>query len=240
MKLIPSLAIIAIAMCLNLSAGQPAFNPAHIDVYITPYYNSDGPTVSVGKFSKGLAAKNESQVVETITKMKESWATLSFAELYVASIRLYDLGYRKESIYWYYTAQYRGRLFGMLLDKSKMGGIGSKGFELLQAQGAFFQLAGPYITGYAFTNFDHLMEVIAQVRKEGEGLPDMKAAYSGVKFLDQSEWAAQNKDLNNGMGKLLETFKQQKAMIHERRIAEGTAAQYEKLENKELTRRYSE
>ena len=74
----------------------------------------------------------------------------TFPELYVAAIRLYDLGYRKEAIYWFYSAQYRGRQFGVLLDQTKMGSIGSPGFELLHAQNAFYQLVGPYINGYAF------------------------------------------------------------------------------------------
>ena len=75
--------------------------------------------------------------------MKQDWDRLTFPELYVAAIRLYDLGYRKEAVYWFYSAQYRGRQFGVLLDQTKMGSIGSPGFELLHAQNAFYQLVGP-------------------------------------------------------------------------------------------------
>ena len=85
-----------------------------------PTYNSKGPAIDVGPFSSGLAAKNETEFVATITKMKKSWDTLNFAERYVAAIRLYDLGFRKESIYWFYSAQYRGRLFASLIDRDKM------------------------------------------------------------------------------------------------------------------------
>ena len=84
-----------------LVAGQTITDPAHIEVYITPYYNSKGPTIDVGPFSSGLAAKNESEFIATIAKMKKSWDTLNFPETYVAAIRLYDLGFRKESIYWF-------------------------------------------------------------------------------------------------------------------------------------------
>lgn len=124
MKIVLPLLVLGVATCLNMAAAQPTFDPAQVDIYIEPYYKSKGLSISVGEFSKGLASKSEKQFVATIAKMRESWEKLNFQELYVAAIRLYDLGYRKESIYWYYTAQYRGRLFGMLLDQKKMGGAG--------------------------------------------------------------------------------------------------------------------
>src|SRR5207237_8033998 len=129
------------------TSGQHSSEPTRIEVYFTPYYNSKGPVIDVGRFSSGLAAKNESEFVATISKMRRSWDTLNFPETYVAAIRLYDLGFRKESIYWFYSAQYRGRLFATLIDHEKMGSVGNAGFELFQAQNAFQQLVGPYING---------------------------------------------------------------------------------------------
>src|SRR5262249_48682975 len=127
-----------------LKAAQPEINPSHIDVYVTPYYNSKGPEISVGRFSSGLASAKETDFLTMIADMKKDWDRLAFPEIYVGAIRLYDLGYRKEAVYWFYSAQYRGRQFGVLLDQTKMGSIGSPGFELLQAQNAFYQLVGPY------------------------------------------------------------------------------------------------
>src|SRR6266542_1117513 len=118
--------------CLPLEATESVRDASHIDVYVTPYYNSKSRSVSVGRFSSGLASVKEDEFLATITKMKKEWDRLTFPELYVAAIRLYDLGYRKEAVYWFYSAQYRGRQFGILLDQSKMGSIGSAGFELLQ------------------------------------------------------------------------------------------------------------
>jgi hypothetical protein len=103
------------------AVGQSVSDPARIEVHVTPYYNSDGPIIEVGPFSKGLAAKTEPEFVETILKMKQSWSELRFPEMYVAAIRLYDLGFRNESTYWFYSAQYRGRLFASLVDQEKMG-----------------------------------------------------------------------------------------------------------------------
>ena len=233
MKLKP-IALLAFVGCAGLAAGQTITDPAHIDVYITPFYNSKGPTIEVGPFSSGLAAKNESEFVATIAKMKKSWDTLNFPETYVAAIRLYDLGYRKESIYWFYAAQYRGRLFGSLIDREKMGNMGAPGFELYQAQNAFQQLVGPYINGYAFGDIDQLVPIIEKVQKEGQTVPDLTKIYPRVAFKPKSEWDAANKELNEGMTKLLVMLKNEKASIKQQRNERGMETKFGKLSNKEL------
>jgi len=220
-----------------LKAAQQVRNASHIDVYVTPYYNSKGPSVSVGRFSSGLAAAKEDEFLATITKMKKDWDQLTFPELYVAAIRLYDLGYRKEAVYWFYTAQYRGRQFGMLLDQSKMGSIGSPGFELLQAQNAFFQLVGPYINGYAFGDTDGLVKVAERVQQEGRKIPDLQTSYPNIAFRSKSEWESANTDLADGMSKLISTLKEMKDDIRRQRIQQGIEEKFSKLTNKELAGR---
>lgn len=217
-----------------LARAQIISDPAHIDVYITPYYNSKRPTIEVGPFSSGLAAKNEPEFLATIAKMKKSWDTLNFPETYVAAIRLYDLGYRKESIYWFYSAQYRGRLFGSLIDQEKMGSMGAPGFELFQAQNAFQQLVGPYINGYAFGDIDQLIPIIERVQKEGRTVPDLTKIYPRVTFKPKSEWDTANKAVNDGMTKLLVTLKNEKASITKQRIENGMEAKFGKLPSKDL------
>src|SRR6266446_10899643 len=226
--------VILIVICAGLVAGQTITDPAHIEVYITPYYNSNGPAIEVGRFSSGLAAKSESEFLATIAKMKQSWDTLNFAETYVAAIRLYDLGFRKDSIYWFYSAQYRGRLFATLIDQDKMGSIGSTGFELFQAQNAFQQLVGPYINGYAFGDIDQLIPIIERVQREGRVVPDLTKIYPRVAFKKKSEWDAGNKGLNEGLTKLLMTLKDQKASIKQQRIERGMEAKFSKLPSKDL------
>ena len=173
-----ALALVAINLAsFALKAAQPEINPSHIDAYVTPYYDSKGPEVNVGRFSSGLASPKLDDFLTTIGEMKKDWDQLTFQELYVAAIRLYDLGYRKEAVYWFYSAQYRGRQFGVLLDQAKMGSIGSPGFELLHAQNAFYQLVGTYINGYAFGDIDGLVKIVERVQKEGRRIPDLEAAY---------------------------------------------------------------
>jgi hypothetical protein len=210
---------------------------SHIDVYVTPYYNSKGPSVSVGRFSSGLASAKEDEFLATITTMKKDWDQLTFPELYVAAIRLYDLGYRKEAVYWFYSAQYRGRQFGILLDQSKMGSIGSPGFELLQAQNAFLQLVGPYINGYAFGDTDGLVKVVERVQQEGRKMPDLQTTYPGVTFRSKSAWQSANTDLADGMSKLISTLKEKKDDIKRQRIQQGIEEKFSKLKNRQLAGR---
>ena len=91
---LPALLVIAVLAC-DVAVGQTINDPSHIEVYVTPFYNSKGPVIEVGPFSNGLAAKSESEFVATIAKMKQSWDTLNFPEVYVAAIRLYDLGFKE-------------------------------------------------------------------------------------------------------------------------------------------------
>jgi hypothetical protein len=232
-RLLPAL-FAAIMGCLPLAAKPSDVDYSQVDVYITPYYNSVGPVIKVGRFSSGLASTNEIEFVATIAKMKKDWDRLSFPELYVAAIRLYNWGYRKEAVYWFYSAQYRGRQFGVLLDQGKMGGIGDAGFELLHSQDAFYQVAGPYINGYAFGDTEALIKVIEKVQKEGRNIPDLQATYPGVAFKNKSEWKAANADLADGMSKLISMVKEKKDDIRRQRVEQGIETKFSNLTNKEL------
>ena len=232
--------LVAFLGCTKLAAGQAIDDPSRIEVYVTPYYNSKGPTINVGPLSKGLSASSEPEFAPTISKMKQSWNDLQFPEMYVAAIRLYDLGFRNESTYWFYSAQYRGRLFAMLVDREKMGSMGAPAFELVQAANAFQQLVGPYINGYAFGDVDHLIQVVERVQKENKTVPDLEKLYPGVAFKRRSEWDAGNNSLNEGLTKFLTTLKDQKATIKKKRIENGTEMKFSKLTSKELPKESSQ
>jgi hypothetical protein len=237
---LPTLLLAVFFGYADVAAGQAINDPARIEIYVTPYYNSKGPLIDVGPFSKGLAANSEHEFVATIAKMKQSWDNLSFPEMYVAAIRLYDRGFRKEAIYWFYSAQYRGRLVATLIDQDKMGSMGDPGFELVQAQNAFQQLVGPYINGYAFGDTDQLIPIIERVQREGKAVPDLTKIYPSVTFKKKSEWDAGNKGLNEGLTKLLRTLRDQKTSIKQQRIERGVEAKFSKLTSKELPKESSQ
>jgi hypothetical protein len=140
----------------------------------------------------------------------------------------------RNQFYWFYSAQYRGRLFATLIDQEKMGTIGAPGFELFQAQNAFQQLVGPYINGYAFGDIDQLIPIIERVQSEGKALPDLTKIYPRVTFKPKSEWDTANNGLNEGLTKLLVTLRNEKASIKQQRIERGMEAKFSKLPSKDL------
>ncbi|MGB8520518.1 MAG: hypothetical protein WCD38_10205, partial [Candidatus Tumulicola sp.] len=148
----------------------------------------------------------------------------SFLELYVGAVRLYDLGYRDEATYWFYSAQYKGRQFALLADPKRLGSIGDRGFELYHAQDAFLQLVGPSINGYAFGDIDPLVRTIRKVQSENHTVLDMPALYPGVAFIPKAQWQRANEKLNAGLGELASSLAGSKADIARERAQNGTQA----------------
>ncbi|HEX3369121.1 MAG TPA: hypothetical protein VHS56_06065 [Candidatus Cybelea sp.] len=224
----------AAAAAISALLTAPAFagDPGTIGAYVTPYYNSAGPVIKVGKFSSGLASQVPGQFVATIVRMKKQWGTLNFVELYVGAMRLYDLGYRNEATYWFYAAQFRGRQYAALVDRNKLGNVGSPGFELYHAQDAFFQLAGPSINGYAFGDVAVLQKIVAAVESQNRTVPDMSSMYPGVAFIHKAQWPQKNAELESGLAKLAEYLSTQKPQIAQERERNGTQARFAKLSSK--------
>ncbi|MBV8434510.1 MAG: hypothetical protein JO029_09560 [Candidatus Eremiobacteraeota bacterium] len=233
MKRLAGLAF-ALAIVLGPQTGAAMDDVSRIQIYVTPYYNSDGPAIAVGPYSAGLASRDSKQFVTTVHTMKKHWMALRFYELYAAAIRLYDLGYRNESVYWFYTAQYRGRQLAVLMDQDRLGSMGSPGFELYHAQDAFFQLVGPYVNGYAFGDPDALLRVVRRVQSENRTVGNLASLYPGVAFVDKSQWAAQNDRLNSGMNKLADALTTQKDAIRQQRQQTGADAKFGRLTSKDL------
>jgi hypothetical protein len=214
--------------------SRSGVDPARIDASVSPYYNSKGPSVRVGRYSAGLASIDDSETVATIQSMKRHWNDLSFPELYVGAIRLYDLGYRDESVYWFYTAQYRGRLVNMLLDPSKTGSMGDPGFELQMANGAFMQTAGTWINGYAFADSTKLAAVIRKVQHEGDHIGDLHKTYPGVTFVPQRSWQSANGRLAAGMDSLIRYARENADGIKRERLQRGIDPAFAHLSSKTL------
>jgi hypothetical protein len=232
-KFVP-LILLTLAMRQSVFASDLPIDPGQIGVYVNPYYNSSGPMIDVGKYSAGLASQDNAVFLATIRKMRGSWDELSFAELYVAAIRLYDLGYRNDAVYWYYSGEYRGRLFSGLVDHGRIGSIGSPGYEILSSQNAFYQLVGPMINGYAFGNLNRFADVLRSVRKREKALPKMGKIYPNVAFIDPSGWDAANMKVNSGMEQLLNIIAVKKDQIAQQRKDSGVAAKFSGLTNRDL------
>src|SRR5438874_2702804 len=89
-------------------------NRPPMPIYIAPYYDSEGTKVSVGDYSKKLASADAKTILEICSELKKDKEKLRPEVMYVAAIRLYDLGQKDEAVYWLHTAQYRARLFASI------------------------------------------------------------------------------------------------------------------------------
>lgn len=222
------------------SSAQPspqstALDPARISVYVTPFYDSKGPVIKIGRFGPGLASKDPKKFLSTIRKMQSQWLQLTFMELYVAAIRLYDLGYRNDAVYWFYTAQYRGRQFTAFLNPAKVGSVGSPAFELRAANAAFMETAGTWFNGYAFRDPNAMVGIVRRVQREGRAaIPNVAKIYPSVDFIDPRLWPAANAKLASGMDLLIAYLTQHQDEIKKQRMANGAEATFSRLSNKEL------
>jgi hypothetical protein len=206
---------------------SPRSSVAPMPIYVTPFYSSDGPQISVGAFSKRLAEANAGTISQVASEMKKEWADLPIEAMYVAAVRHYDLGRKDEAVYWFYSAQYRARLFQSLLSDANGKGIGADSFEATSAYGAFHQLAGEYINGYAFGHLDKLKATIKAVQSEyGTTLPDLASIYPSISFVPAQSWADKNRETSAGLSKLLDIIETQAEKIKAERKKNGIDGKY--------------
>jgi hypothetical protein len=184
--------------------SQPAAGESKIPIYISPFYDSNGPTIRVGPYSTELAEATTESMPELVTRMKNDWAMLPVELMYVTSIRLFDLGFQDSAVYWFYSAQYRSRLFMSVIAADSEVTAGSAAGEWLSAQNAFFELAGPHINGFAFSKPAMLQDTIRLVVSESEPLPQLRSIYPALKFKNNESWDEENQGVAKGLKKLLE------------------------------------
>jgi hypothetical protein len=138
----------SLAACAGALAASPV---KRIELHVMPYYEAaktaDGtPNVAVGKAYDTLLASNRREdVVRAGDEIARNNALVTPMTMMVLAIRLYDVGLRDDSVFWFYAAKDR---FVTLAGVSDV-----KSPELAQVEEAvknFAYLAGPIINGYAF------------------------------------------------------------------------------------------
>jgi hypothetical protein len=195
-------------------------------IFVTPFYSSQGPQISVGVFSQRLAAADAATIKDVTQDMKKQWDALPVEAMYVASIRLYDLGHKDDAVYWFYSAQYRARLFAAIVPDASPANGGSA-FEAESAHASFQQLAGDYINGYAFGDIPKLRSAIEQVLGDNDqGLPDFTRIYPGVTFISSQGWADKRKETATGLSQFVDWIDQHAEEIKARRKASGLEGKY--------------
>jgi hypothetical protein len=222
--------LVALSVGVATSAEEPpaAEEPASskIEIYVTPFYNSEGPTVRVGPFSEELQKADATTILDVAKAMQAEKPSLPAVSMTVLAIRMYDLGQKDEAVYWFYAGQFRARLFGLVLDESRLGGIGEAGFETKHAHAAFQQLAGTYINGYAFGDIPKLVKTLERVRAEETAAPDFAKIYPGVAFIDPADWEAKREEIDAGLAKLIAYVTDNADEIRRERRKNGIEGRY--------------
>jgi len=195
---------VTLAIFCNLPPGADADEMARMPVFVTPYYNSKGPQIDVGPWSKELTEATAATIPALAAKMKQQWDTLPVEAMYVLAIRLYDLGLKDDAVYWFYSAQWRGFLYRDAIPPDAVGGIGTPAFEHIQANKAFHHLAGSHINGYAFGDLPKLQKTLETVKTENAKLPKLAAIYPGQKFIPEEAWPDKNTKIAAGFDEMLQ------------------------------------
>lgn len=194
-----------------------------IEIYVTPLYNSKGPQIAVGRWSKELTAATADTIRDLAAKMKkDEWDTLSPEVMYVVAIRLYDFDFKDDSVYWFYSAQWRSRLWlNLVSPDDQIVRLGDPTFERKQAFNAIFQLAGPYFNKYAWGKLKTLEKTLVKVREENQTVPSFHKIYPKQEFIGEDEWVNKNKVVTEGFDKLLEYRKTKGDEIRSQRTENG-------------------
>jgi len=177
-------------------------------IFVSPYYNSNGstgPIIQVGKFSRDLTTADGKSIQALVNRMKTEWSTLSVVQMYVAAIRLFDLGHRDDGVYWFYSAQYRARLLVMVSVPEKSDGdTPAEPGGRFPSHHAFFTVAGHHINHYAHRRPRMLARTIQRVANEHETPPPLRTIYPTVNFIPDSQWDDRHRELAAGLDELLE------------------------------------
>ena len=142
---------LAAMVLLGAAPGRAAEPVTRIDAYVTPYYAAaatpDGkPEVAVGETFNALLSSDSGEDILAARDLVEQQPHLvTPMTMMVLAIRLYDLDHRDDAVFWFYAAKDRYITLASVIDVAAAGLA-----EVDTAMGAFVQLAGPAINGYAF------------------------------------------------------------------------------------------
>jgi hypothetical protein len=139
------------ALWLSLAMARAAEPIRHIGIYVQPYYEAAAkpgghPRVAVGaSVSNLLASARRDDILKVRDRVMADPGLVTPMTMMVLAIRLYDVGLRDDSVFWFYVAKDRYITFADVIDvrASGLGGVES-------AVASFASLAGPFINGYAF------------------------------------------------------------------------------------------
>lgn len=218
--------LIALAGYFLFEKERPA-EKFHIAVNIPPYYSHTEHKAEVGRYSEGLSAMDRGILLKTVEEMEKDWQNLPAAAMYVAALRLFEIGEKDRALYWYQGARYRADLMLELLDDSNgMNRMGSKAYSNSRMHTAFFTALRYPLGGYGLCDIRKYEDAMQRAVFERDIVPDMKKIYPEVVFLPEEQWPPEVEKVKARFEARLKNTIDNYDQIVEQRKASGVHEQY--------------
>jgi len=190
------------------------------------FYSSDGLQISVGNYSQQLGTSDLQELTALAQEMAGKKDTLTPEQMFVLAIRLYDLGDKDNSVYWFYEAQFRAKLFLKTLDADHFAGLSELSAGLLASYDAFTGLAGKHINGYAGCDVDSWVKIVQTVKDNNAKPPELDKLFPDAVLVERSRWQGINDEVAVGLGGLIDELSRTKESIRQQREANNLDALY--------------
>lgn len=204
----------------------PQVSTPPIPILVPRFYDSEGIQIQVGNYSEQLATNDHQELTTLAQEMARQKDQLTPEQMFVLAIRLYDLHEKDQSLYWFYEAQFRAKLFLKSIDTTHAGSIGELSSGLLGSYEAFTKLAGEYINGYAGCDVDNWVKIAKIVQGDNPKPPELDKLFPDAVFVERSQWQSINDDVAAGLGVLIDRLLETKEAIRQDRAANNLDARY--------------
>jgi ankyrin repeat protein len=159
------------------------------------------------EWSTKLSEADAASIIPLVKFVNENRATLRQEFMYALSGQLFQLKKIEDSIFWFYTAQYQGRLFLELLDQEKSPANGPEANGSAVLYRLLEQYLGTELNEYVADDFVKYEQTLSKVLAEGKVIPNFAKIFPEVHFIAQDQWAKSNEKIGQGLAKLIEHFK---------------------------------
>lgn len=204
----------------------PLTGKTPIPIVVPRFYDSEGLQIYVGNYSQQLRTSDLRELSLLEEEMARQRDALTPEQMFVLAIRLYDLGEKDASVYWFYEAQFRAKLFLFTLDADHVASVSEQSRGLLASYDEFTHLAGEYINGYAGCDVDNWVKIAKTVRDDNPTPPELDKLFPEAAFVDRSQWQGINDEVAAGLGVLIDRLSETKEAIREQRAATDQDARY--------------
>jgi hypothetical protein len=195
-----------------------------IPILVAPFYSSEALEIHVGDYSQQLGTDDLQDLNALAQEMARQKDELTPEQMFVLAIRFYDLGEKDNAVYWFYEAQFRAKLFIKSLDADHFAGLGERSSVLFASYGAFTELAGEYINGYAGCDVDNWVKIVKTVKEDNASPPELDKLFPDSVFVARNQWQGINDQVAAGLGVLIDQLSEAKGAIRQQRATDNQDA----------------